>query len=287
MRQQVGGAGLLAPTQTALPPFRLCRPRTLDEARRLLIDSPDATVAVGCTDLVAAFREGCSPSTLISLRRTDGLRTAEHCAGELRLGALLTHHEGSQHPTVNRVLPPLGTAWSSIATVRIRFQATLGGNIMARRQRYEMAVILGALETQLQFSGPAGERSCSLDEFVHARPAEPALLHHLVVNTESLYSFSYDRSLRPLTTVALAIRYTSGGFRLTAVVGSEYRHPVLLRAEIAAERMTAADRADLAHHMAAQMPDRVGDYAGSIEYRRKVVEVLLRRQLESGPEAMS
>ncbi|WP_328324296.1 MULTISPECIES: FAD binding domain-containing protein [unclassified Streptomyces] len=287
MRQQVGGAGLLAPTQAALPPFRLCRPKTLDEARRLLLDNPDATLAAGCTDLVAAVREGCSPSTLISLRGIDELRTAEQRAGELHLGGLLTHHDGSRHPAVNRVLPMLGAAWSSIATVRIRFRATVGGNIMARRHRYEMAVILGALETQLLFSGPAGEWRCRVDEFVDGPTAGPALLHHLVVDTESLHTFHYDRSLRPLTTVALAVRRTGGGLRLTAVAGSEYRRPALLRAEIAGDRMTAADRADLAHDMAAQLPERAGDYAGSIEYRRRVVEVLLRRQLTPGPESIS
>ncbi|WP_327579009.1 FAD binding domain-containing protein [Streptomyces sp. NBC_00145] len=287
MRQQLGGAGLLAPTQSALPPFRLCRPRTLDEAQRLFVDTPDATLAAGCTDLVAAVREGCSPSTLISLRGIDELRTVEQRAGELYLGALLTHHEGSQHPTVNRVLPMLGAAWSSIATVRIRFRATVGGNIMARRHRYEMAVILGALETQLQFSGPRGEWRCGLDEFAHGQPADPALLHHLVVETESLHLFRYDRSLRPVTTVALAVRSAERGFRLTAVVGSEYRPPALLRADIAAARMTASDRADLAHFMAAQLPDWAGDYAGSVAYRRRVVEVLLRRQLNSGPETSS
>jgi carbon-monoxide dehydrogenase medium subunit len=286
MRQQLRGAGLLAPTQSALPPFRLIRPANLEEAGDVLADAPDATIAAGCTDLVAAIREGCSPTTLVSLTRLDELRNVEYADDTLRIGALNTHDEGPRHPALTTALPELCAAWSSIATVRIRFRATIGGNLMARRFRYEMAVILGALEARMEFSTAKGERHCTVDEYVTsatAAPFGPALLHHLSVDTGSLMLFRYDRSMRPVTTVALAARQQGGTVVLTAVAGSEYRRPVLLRVAAQAEHVTALkppQRADLAHEMAAQLPDWVGDYAGSAGYRRRIVEVLLGRRLE-------
>ncbi|WP_433273702.1 FAD binding domain-containing protein [Pseudonocardia xinjiangensis] len=284
MRLQSRGAGLLTPTQAALPPFDLLRPTSLADARAVLADRPEAVIAAGCTDLVAAIREGLVPSALVSLRNLDELRTVEHDGAALRIGALNTHHDGSAHPVLGATLPELADAWSGIATVRIRFRATVGGNLMARRYRYEMPVILGALDTAMEFSTAAGERHCTVDEFVRRDPAVPegwALLHTLSVDTASLIAFRYDRSMRPVTTVALAIRRSGDGLRLTAAVGSEYRPAVLVRTDVPVTEVTAIDHADAAHEMAGQLPDRVGDYAGSARYRRRIVEVLLRRQLEA------
>lgn len=287
MRVQSRNAGLLTPTQGALPPFELLRPANLVEARAMLANRPSATIAAGCTDLVAALREGLTPSTLISLRNLDELRTVEHDDGLLRVGALNTHDDGAAHPALLAALPALGTAWSGIATVRIRFRATVGGNLMARRFRYEMPVILGALDTTMEFSTEAGQRHCSVDEFVRRDPAAPdgpALLHHLVVDTASLLSFRYDRSLRPVTTVAVAIRRVGDGLRLTAAIGSEYRRAVRVSTESAVSDVGAIVAADAAHELAVQLPDWIGDYAGSAGYRRRVVEVLLRRQFEAATE---
>lgn len=287
MRVQSRNAGLLTPTQDTLPPFTLLRPADLAEARAMLAGRPDATIAAGCTDLVAAIREGLTPSTLISLRHLDELRTIQHDEGVLRIGALNTHGDGAAHPALLATLPELGVAWSDIATVRIRFRATVGGNLMARRFRYEMPVILGALDATMEFSTAAGEHRCTVDEFVRRDPNAPnglALLHHLAVDTAALLAFRYDRSLRPITTVALAIRRGAAGLRLTAAVGSEYRRVVLVRTETAVADVDAVVAAEAAHELAVQLPDWIGDYAGSANYRRRVVEVLLRRQLEAVTE---
>ncbi|HEY6493726.1 MAG TPA: FAD binding domain-containing protein [Trebonia sp.] len=274
----------MASTQGALPPFCLVRPGSLSEARRVLADRPDATIAAGCTDLVASIREGHVPVTLVSLRRLDELRTVQHVGGKLRIGALNGHDEGPRHPVLRAVLPELSVAWSGIATVRIRFRATVGGNLMARRFRYEMPVILGALDTVMEFSTGQGEQCRTVDEFVRRDPDLPdgaALLHHVTVDTGSLLLFRYDRSMRPVTTVALAVRRVGGGLELTAAVGAEYRPAVVLRAGSAVASVQELDPAGLARALAAQLPDWTGDYAGSAAYRRRVVEVLLRRQLDT------
>jgi carbon-monoxide dehydrogenase medium subunit len=248
----------------------------------MLTARPDATIAAGCTDLVAAIREGLVPSAVLSLRRVDELRTVRHAGGVLRIGALNTHADGSARPALLAAVPSLGAAWSSIATVRIRARATVGGNLMARRLRYEMPVILGALDTTMEFATATGDRRCTVDEFTRraaAAPAGPAQLRHLAVDTASLVSFRYDRSLRPVTTVALAVRRAGGGLRLTAAVGSEYRRAVLLSTEASGDDPGAIDPRAAAGELAAGLPEWIGDYAGSAAYRRRVVEVLLRRQL--------
>jgi aerobic carbon-monoxide dehydrogenase medium subunit len=288
VRQQMRGAGLVSPTQSALPPFRLIRAGSIPDVREALRAHPGATLAAGCSDLVAQVREGLTPHTLISVRRLPELLRAEHTDGELSLGAALTHSEGPAHPAVRQAIPSLAAAWASIATVRIRFRATVGGNLMARRYRYEMGVILGALDARMHFTGPHGDADVAVDEFVRSgAPGTPeavdrGLLHRLTVETASLRWYSYDRSMRPVTTVAVAVRAPeageSGG-RVIATVGSEYRRPVRLSAVLPGAELTAADVRPVAARLAAGLPDWTGDYAGTADYRRHLVEVLAGRQL--------
>jgi aerobic carbon-monoxide dehydrogenase medium subunit len=288
VRQQIRGAGLVSPTQSALPPFRLVRVDTVAEALEALREYPGATLAAGCTDLVAGVREGLTPHTVISVRRVPELLQAEHRNGELSLGAALTHDEGSALPCVQQAIPGFARAWASIATVRVRFRATVGGNLMSRRYRYEMAVILGALDATMQFAGASGDSVVQVDEFVRTgSPGTPetvdrGLLHRLTIDTGSLRWFSYDRSMRPVTTIAVAVRAPEAGAaggRVTAVVGSEYRRPVRLSATLPSADLTTADVRPVAAHLAAGLPDWTEDYVGTAAYRRHLVEVLVGRQL--------
>src|SRR5690349_12659189 len=98
MRGQKLGAGLIAQSQSALPPFILHRPTSLGEAVALTRQHPGAVIAAGCSDLVAQFREGLEPEVLISVQRIKELREISNDAGTLRIGSLVSHSEGSRSP---------------------------------------------------------------------------------------------------------------------------------------------------------------------------------------------
>ncbi|UUZ60309.1 FAD binding domain-containing protein [Nocardioides sp. B-3] len=108
MRVQALGAGLVAQTQSSIPPFDLHRPRSVAEAVAVLAGHPEAVIAAGCTDLTAQLREGRVPRDLVSVRRVPDLQQVEHVAGVLRIGAGLTHHCGSGHPLLQATLPSPG-----------------------------------------------------------------------------------------------------------------------------------------------------------------------------------
>lgn len=151
-------------THRSLPRVRLLEPGTAAEAVAAHTgEGPDARYHCGGTDLAAQFREGLAPSALVHLGGVDGLRTVDHAEDGLHLGAGVDHATGSTHPEVTRLLPGFAEGWGRIATVRIRFTATLGGNLMARRTRYEMPIMLRALGARLPFLGPT----------VSSRPTPP------------------------------------------------------------------------------------------------------------------
>ncbi|NUP28015.1 MAG: dehydrogenase [Nocardia sp.] len=275
MRATVDGSGIVAQSQSALAPFRLYRPESVAEVVAVLAADPAAVIGAGCSDLVAGIREGCAPAALVSLRRVAGLKTITHNDGVLRLGSMVTHHEGATSPVVAEAVPGLAAAWSRIATVRIRYTGTVGGNLMARRYRYEMPLLLGALGARLSFSDgrDLGPGELWADDTT-------GLLTEIAVPTADLVWFGYERSMRPTTTVALAIRRAAGTtLSVVATVGSEYRQVRSLSAETEAISAADIDPAATAAVLAAQLPDDIADYTGSAEYRRHLVTVLTRRLL--------
>lgn len=274
MRTQALGHGLVAQSQRALAPFRLVRPQSMTELRHALDTYPQATLVAGSTDVFARIREGLAPEVVIGLRGIPELASVKHAGGELRLGATVTHHAGSRCDVVADAVPGMASAWSSIATVRIRRSATLGGNLMARRVRYELPVVFGALDARMEF---LDGRSVPVRDLSDEGPATRGCLVAVAVPTPDLLWFGYDRSLRPITTLALALRRTGSGLAVAATVGSELTRPVTLTAGRAAPDLR--DLAGLGPELAAGLPEEIADYNGSAEYRRHVAGVQIDRLL--------
>lgn len=257
--------GMVAPTQRTLPEFTLERPVSAADAVAAGA-SPGAVYAQGCSDLFAQFREGLSCRTLVSLERVPELRAVEWDGTTLEIGSGIDHHTGARDPRVREALPGLAAGWGSIATERIRRRATLGGNLMARRTRYEMSVMLGALGAELEFMTPDGTALVSPASLWDRSEPPGGLLRTVRIRDVPRLWFGYERSMRPLLTVAAAVRAGT----VTMAVGSEYTRPYTVAGPL------GTDPAELA----ARLPDAVGDAAGTARYRRHVAGVLLGRLLE-------
>lgn len=270
------GSGFISPSLRSLRPFNLYRPDSVEEARQILTSEPEAIVASGCSDLVAQIREGLTVPALMSVRRIPELREIRRDSEMLRLGATVTHQQGSSSAKVREAIPGLASAWGSIATVRVRSTATVGGNLMARRHRYEMALILGALDARLRFH-TADTRA--VDTIWQEPGAATALLEAIEVPLEGLVHFAYDRSMRPITTLALALHHSDAGLRVTAVAGSEYRPGYHLIVATPATRIRHIDIDAVTTELADQLPPESADYAGGLDYRRHLVKVLTGRML--------
>ncbi len=286
MRSHVHGAGLIAQNQSSLAPFRLHRPTSLAEAAALVADDPEAVVAAGCTDLMAQLREGRVPRSMVHLGRVPELGQIEHGDGRLHIGATVTHHQGATSPAVARAVPGLERAWGAIATVRIRYSATIGGNVLARRFRYEMPVMLDALGARLEYAGLPPRPTSRLwagsvtDGEGSGAWAPQGLLTGITIPTTDLVWFGYERSMRPTITVAAAMRRDgAGGLVVRAVAGSEYRRPYALVCRTPAR----FDASGIAEDLAAQVPAEAADYSGSAEYRRHLARVLITRMLRIAP----
>jgi carbon-monoxide dehydrogenase medium subunit len=283
---QLLSQGLIAPTPRTIPDFDLRRPLTVAEAVAAAAGAEDVVYAQGCTDLFAQFREGLACGTLVSLDRIAALREISRDGDTLHIGAGAVHHEGARHPAVIAALPGLAAGWRQIATQRIRQRATIGGNIMARRPRYELSVMCDSLGAELVFLAPSGPARRAVADVWDGRVPAGALLLSIDIPDAASTWFGYERSMRPLLTVAATVRGgtdpggadSSGadpGGTVRMSVGSEMRRHVTVEAPLGTDPLD----------IAALLPDAIGDPVAGADYRRHVAGVLLGRLLSGRPRS--
>lgn len=115
-----------------LPPFRLHRPCSVEQASRLLADlGDDAAAFCGGTELLLAMKLGLTTyEDLVDLKRVDGLRgVTVGSGGVLRIGAATTHYELERSAVLRARYPEMSMMISQVANLRVRSTGTLGGNL--------------------------------------------------------------------------------------------------------------------------------------------------------------
>jgi len=116
-----------------LPEFNFLRPKSLEEAARLLADlGDDAMVVAGGTDLYPKMKRGqFTPKNLVSLRSVaeiKGIR-ADDKEG-MWIGAGVTLTEVANNPAVQKLFPALSQAAELVSSPQLRNAGTIGGNVL-------------------------------------------------------------------------------------------------------------------------------------------------------------
>lgn len=254
-------AGYIATSFRTLQRFNVLRAASVAEAVSALDASERPAVLAGGTDLPAGFNEGFSPSDLIDISRIDALRQVKLTRNAIEIGATVTHAFGSASPLIREHLPSFAGAWARIANIRVRLSATLGGNLMARRTRYEGSILLSALGARARLQSAAGEAEFAVEDLWTAQLPRAALLTTIVIPLRKGLRLDYARDLRPIMTQAVAIDGERAGRVVTA---TEYVVPCV--------RAVNGDAAD----------GDIGfdDPVTSLAYIKQVGATLLGRQLE-------
>ena len=264
-----------------IPDFRLHRPRSATEAVALKAAAgAGAVFMAGGIDVVNRMKFGAPVAEVIHLGRVDGLDRIEDQEGGLRLGALVTHDRLVTSPQVRMRLPSLAQTWPEVANIRIRCKGTIGGNIMAGDPSYDFALAAMAAEAQLHFLSLDGSTVLAAAD---GMAKQVGLLTAIVFPFGSTLRLLFDRSLRPIVSLALGLDSADG--RITggrAAIGCAYPEPVAAKLpfdEPLPPVELACRAAPLAQAVAAALPQPLGDHHGSSGYRRRTIEVLLRRNL--------
>ena len=131
-----------------MTPFDRPEPRTLREAAGLLASAdPSVRPIAGGTAVMLMMKMGVlRPARLVSLRSVEA-RYSEISAtdGELHIGALATLTALERSPAVKSRAPVIARALKTLANVRVRNVATVGGNLAHADPHMDRPPVLIAL----------------------------------------------------------------------------------------------------------------------------------------------
>lgn len=280
-----------------MPDMEILEPETLDEAVELLQQRGDeAKVIAGGTAVVLMLKSGLiAPAAMISLGRLDGLDQITHEPGVgLRIGALATLREGETSPLVRRVNPTLAETFGTVANVRVRNAATVGGNLSEADYASDPPSTLLAMRASVIARSVRGERTIPLTDFFrdfYETALEPdevitaILIPDLSPSTHTSYIKYVTRSSedRPCLGVAAVVELHPDGKceDLRVVVGAVASTPQEVEsAEVLArgEHLTEELISEIADSYASAI-DPLGDLRGSKWYRKQMIQVFVRRSI--------
>jgi aerobic carbon-monoxide dehydrogenase medium subunit len=274
--------------------FDYHEPRSVKEACALLDQHGDeARLIAGGTALLIMMRlRVLNPRVIVSLAKLPEFEAIRFDAKTgLTIGAGARHRDIELDPAVREHYPLLHETFTKVAQPRIRNMATLGGNLCQGDPLTDPGASLIALDASVVLKSSGGERTIPLDEFFvdyYQTAAEPGeIMTEIRVpppekNLRWAHIKFLPRSQEDFATVgvALALKATTGRCDDVRLALNSVA-PTILRAKKAeailrGQRITDALVADAAA-AAADECDPIDDNRGSAEYKREMVQVLVRR----------
>jgi len=279
-----------------LPPFELLTPRSLAEAVEMLAARPEALPLSGGTSLLVDCRGGrVAPSCLLDLSRVEELRGIERSDDALTIGAATTIAEISSDPSIAEHAGILREAATAFANPLVRNRATIGGNLAYASPAADCAPPLLALGAEVELGSARETRAVPLHAFflgVRSTVREPTeLLTAIRVplspdGARAGYRKLGLRKADAISVVSAAVWAKFTGRTCDAArIALGAVAPVPLRATSAEAALTDDEMTDEAIREAARLAAAtvrpIDDVRASAAYRRRVVEVLVRRLLRS------
>jgi xanthine dehydrogenase small subunit len=267
-------------------------PGSLAAAVAALAGDPRLVPIAGCTDLMVADPlRRLAMDRVLDLTCIPELQGIRETGGWVEIGAATTFRALGDSPLVAGTFPALAAAARVVGGWQIQCRATIGGNIANASPAGDSLPVLLALGARLVLAGPAGAREVAYEEF-HVGYRKTALLPGEIVarvrlalpppGTVQAFRKVGTREAQAISKVvaAMAGRVEEGTIAdLRLAAGSVAAVPVRLRAAeaAAAGRPPGAETAARAGRAAAEEVEPIDDVRSTADYRRWVLERIVRR----------
>jgi len=289
-----------------MAPFELLEPRTLLEAAALLDTSEPAVRPVaGGTAVMLMMKLGVlRPTRLISLRSVEKRYSeiAMDADGGLRIGALATLATLERSAIIRRQAPVITRTLRTLANVRVRNVATVGGHLAHADPHMDLPPVLIALGACVSVVSPKGGRTMPL-EGLHAGYLETTLkrgelVAEVIVPNQGARRAAYLKCTTrsaddwPALGVAVVLDLVQENAGATVreariVIGAATDIPVRLAKAEAVLRGARANDSTLARAGEAGAAEAavIGDAHGSVAYKRELLRVYLGRAIRAALDA--
>jgi carbon-monoxide dehydrogenase medium subunit len=272
--------------------FEYHAPRSLDEAIALLGEKGDAAkVLAGGQSLIPAMRFRLAmPEVLVDINRISQLDYVREQADYLAIGALTRETALEDSPLVAESYPLLLDTARVVADPLVRRMATVGGNLAHADPANDHPATMLAYAAQVVVRGPAGERVIGIDDFFTGlfecaiRPGE--ILTEIRIPRPGPTSgggyVKIERKVGDYAVSAVAVQLSMRGDVCESIrIGLTNVNPTPMRALDAEQSLTGKplteEHLEAAGALAASACDPSADLRGSVEYKRDLTRVVLKR----------
>ena len=284
-----------------MTPFELAEPKSLADAIKLL-DPNDPTIRPlgGGTALMLMMKAGVfRPAKLVSLRKIEKKYFSIAADGNgLRIGAMTTLNALERSADVRKHAPLISRTLLTLANVRVRNVATVGGALAHGDPHMDLPPVLIALGATMTINGPKGERTLAVEDlftgYYETALDKDELIAELQVPSQGAKKASYFKVTTgsaddwPALGVAAVIEVDAGSIKSVRIVASaatdkatrlKTAEAVLAGARIDDNILTKAADA------AAEEAEYIADVRGSVSYKRELMRVYVRRAVSAAVEA--
>lgn len=277
--------------------FEYEAPRSLSEAIGLLSRSNGrARPLAGGTDLIDHVRTGrLTPDLIVDLKKIPELGRLEFATDGLKIGAAVPCYRIYEDARISREYAALAESCRIIGGIQIQNRASVGGNLCNSGPAADSIPSLIALGAACVIAGPAGSREVLAEDFCTGpgtnvlRPGE--ILVELRVPRRAPKSGSHYRRFIPRNEMDIAVVGVAADVCLDEVgqkiaaariaLGAVAPTPLFAAEASAALAGRPADENSIAEaaRTARELARPIDDMRGTVEFRKHVTEVLVRRVL--------
>ena len=290
IRDRLGALRDGARVEVAKGDSRAILPASVDDLAAVLVETPDATIVAGATDVglwVTKFLRDISP--VVFVHHLDGLRRIETLADRIEIGAGVSYTDS--RAAIAEAYPHLGPFWDRIAGWQIRNMGTIGGNVANGSPIGDTPPVLIALGATITLRKGDARRTLPVEDFFidygKQDRAEGEFLAEISVpqpakdSRHAAYKISKRRD-EDISSVCVAFNVGVDGGRITSArIAFGGMAGIPKRAAHAEAALVGQDWSDATWRAAA---DRLAedftpltDWRASASYRLKVSQNLFRR----------
>lgn len=279
--------------------FELVEPSTLEEALELL-DCQDPAVRPigGGTALMLMMKaQVFEPIRLVSLRRVGAPFTGfavDEAAGAVDIGAMTTFSELEHSPQFAQHLPVVPQTMRTLANVRVRNVATVGGNLAHGDPHLDLPPVWSALDAEATLVSRGGERTVPVIDlfagYYETAIEDGEILSRIRVplrpDWRSRYFKITTRAAHDWPALSIALSLLQKGNVIEdcrIVIGAAVDKPTRLVAAEAVLRGARADDTTLASlgDAAAEEAQIESDSRGGADYKNQLLRVHLARGIKN------
>jgi carbon-monoxide dehydrogenase medium subunit len=275
--------------------FQYESPGTIADAIALLQKYGDeAKILSGGHSLIPMMKlRFATPEYLIDINGIPGLSYIKEEKGVVKIGALSREAEIEHSDLLKKHFPIFGDVTKLIADPQVRNRSTIGGNLAHGDAANDHPAVMMALNATVVATGKDGNRSIPIDEFFFGfyttalHPDEILIEIQIPVppaGTGSAYH-KLERKVGDYATAGVAVQLTVDGKGVCKAIGIGLTNvnPIPLRATRSEKALLDKPLNDeniaLAAQFASEDCNPSADLRGSVEYKRAMVAVLVKRMV--------